>query len=429
MKKLTIIVALMMIMSMFSACALPFFDFYKSMHSSNDDLSNKNASEETDDKFKPNDSESNEHIETQKDNGETIRWILALSAFQMYHNDWDYTVFGGGQIETTPEELRSLLKDAWNIYDRASAIENMEWMILEGAKPDFLYYMDTLSLYNLSTADKSKLESELNKLIDDKEAIPYYADAFLDYLKYGRHSIDAWDYCRAVAMLQWCIYVGYYTEDEALEQAFAIAEVVQKQYKSWDEYMESYFRGYEFVYHKSSNERRELLAELKSGADNPFDVDWNTPLVKSWQETKLPESDKFIVTDEASYTIPDNWVISFWNSDDIAKAYCKYGTHTDRFPNTLFIEFHETEYSLDERTLFYMDLMDIFSEYDTKKVITSKTENNYIMYEITISSYYKQFYILDDYRCCCISVEHYSGGSEAEDAARYLANSVVWRYE
>lgn len=46
--------------------------------------------------------------------------------------------------------------------------------------------------------------------------------------------------------------------------------------------MESYFAGYEYWSEESGDERRNIYENLKSSSDNPFLLDWNTALEKSW---------------------------------------------------------------------------------------------------------------------------------------------------
>ena len=61
-----------------------------------------------------------------------------------------------------------------------------------------------------------------------------------------------------------------------------VAEIIQSSFDSWDDYMESYFIGYEYWADESSAERRELYEQIKSAGDSPFSVDFNTTLEKDW---------------------------------------------------------------------------------------------------------------------------------------------------
>ena len=65
-------------------------------------------------------------------------------------------------------------------------------------------------------------------------------------------------------------------------RTLTLAETVQTTFDSWDSFKESYFSGYEYWSEESGDERREIYENLKSSPDNPFVLDWNTPLEKTW---------------------------------------------------------------------------------------------------------------------------------------------------
>ena len=46
--------------------------------------------------------------------------------------------------------------------------------------------------------------------------------------------------------------------------------------------MDSYLRGYEYWAEESSSERRKIYEDLKKRSDNPYSVDYNTVLEKTW---------------------------------------------------------------------------------------------------------------------------------------------------
>jgi hypothetical protein len=117
--------------------------------------------------------------------------------------------------------------------------------------------------------------------ISDEEA-DFYVTFFAMYEQYGAEAIDAWDYCRALNLMGFFYLAGYYTETEALDGSLEIAKTLQGKFDSWDALVESYLRGYEYWAEESSDERREIYEDLKKRDDNPYSVDYNTELVKSW---------------------------------------------------------------------------------------------------------------------------------------------------
>ena len=46
--------------------------------------------------------------------------------------------------------------------------------------------------------------------------------------------------------------------------------------------MDSYLRGYEYWNGESSDERRSVYEDIKTREDNPYAVDYNLALTKTW---------------------------------------------------------------------------------------------------------------------------------------------------
>lgn len=116
----------------------------------------------------------------------------------------------------------------------------------------------------------------------DVEEAESYAAGLAFYEQYGENAIAAWDYSRAMSLLGYYYLAGYYTEEEALDKAFEVAQTIQGTFDSWDGFMESYFEGYEYWAGESSDERRGIYEEIKAASDNPYSIDWNLTLEKSW---------------------------------------------------------------------------------------------------------------------------------------------------
>ena len=74
----------------------------------------------------------------------------------------------------------------------------------------------------------------------------------------------------------------YYTEEEALDQALETAKKIQETFSSWDEFVEDYLEGYEERSGDTSGERREIYENLKDSQWNPYEIEWNLKLKKSW---------------------------------------------------------------------------------------------------------------------------------------------------
>lgn len=215
---------------------------------------------------------------------DTIRWFNAAYAVLTHANGWDYTMYGGMPANDSSMQLQvSLLEEWWGVTDRTSADETLEWLVSEGHNSDFLTDMnDFIELGIGDIAAENRADFLLENYELTEEQAQNYADCYTFYEANPEQAILGWDYSRAMSVLANCYLAGFYTETEALDQALAVAGKIQETFGSWEEFMESYFVGYEYWAEESSDERRALYEELKAASDNPYAVDFNLTLEKSW---------------------------------------------------------------------------------------------------------------------------------------------------
>ena len=215
---------------------------------------------------------------------DTIRWFNTTCAILTSSNGWDYNIFGGmpANEESKQTEIQ-LLEEWWEVTDRQSADETMNWLLTEGHRADFV---DTMEYYaengvaDIAAADRAAWLYE-NFEMTEEEGVEI-AEWYNLYEEQGENAIAAWDYSRAMSLLGYYFLAGYYTEAEALDKSLEVATTIQGAWGSWDEFMEGYFKGYEWWSAESSDERRALYEELKAADDNPYAIDWNLSLEKSW---------------------------------------------------------------------------------------------------------------------------------------------------
>lgn len=214
---------------------------------------------------------------------DTVQWFNATYAILTYANGQDYNLFGGAEPSSIMEmQYQSLLDNSWEVTDRASADETLDWILTEGHRDDFMITGELLSQV-VEECGEEELENYLMQEFDEsQEEAQLDAATYEMYKEYGETAIDGWDYCRALSLLSFYYMAGYYTKEEALDKSLEIAETVQPLFGSWDELIDSYLRGYEYWAEEDSSERREIYEELLAADDNPFRVDYNITLEKTW---------------------------------------------------------------------------------------------------------------------------------------------------
>ena len=216
---------------------------------------------------------------------DTVQWFNASYAILTEINGNDYNVFGGGTPNAVSEAMyQAMLDSSWGVTDRESADETLDWILTEGHRVGFAdegkFYTEQEVLEGLSKEEMVQLlEEELEYSEEDAQ---YIAMVYEMYTEYGDSAIDAWDYCRALSLMSFYYMAGYYTKEEALDKSLEIAQILQPMYDSWDELVDGYLRGYEYWAEEDSAERREIYEELLEADDNPFRVDYNTTLEKTW---------------------------------------------------------------------------------------------------------------------------------------------------
>lgn len=215
---------------------------------------------------------------------DTLRWCSAAYAILTEINGRDYTTFETVPItEVTKEMQQQSLEEWWDVTDRESADENLEWIMTEGHRTGFVEQVRFLEECGINEVEPDmRAKFVYDNFEVTMEEASYYENAYNMYEVYGEHAIDAWDYCRALSLMNFYYVAGYYSEEEAKDKSFEIALELQPLYSSWDELIDSYLRGYEYWAEESSDERRAIYEELQERDDNPYAVVYDTVLEKTW---------------------------------------------------------------------------------------------------------------------------------------------------
>ncbi len=125
--------------------------------------------------------------------------------------------------------------------------------------------------------DDEEYDEELDEDDEDFDDDEEYDDECED----DEYKADttAFDYACACNMCGRMFIAGYLTREEAMKYAAEAARKIQERYSSWAEYFQAYIMGAA----SGSNERDVVpfaaaFQKVVSMPDNPFMLDWNTPL-------------------------------------------------------------------------------------------------------------------------------------------------------
>lgn len=215
---------------------------------------------------------------------ETVQWFNTVNALIIEENDWYHEIFAGLPVnEETMIAGQDMMSQSWNVTDRVTADENWQWIMEEGNRKEYLEDMQTLADWGLAEIPSDERSTFLwtDCEMEFMEA-SFWADMYNLYEEKGAIAINGWDYCCAMEFIQGCYLAGYYTETEALDMALEVGQLIQGQFTSWDDLMESYMNGYRYWADEDSYEYQILYQELKARSDGPYAVEFYTTLEKTW---------------------------------------------------------------------------------------------------------------------------------------------------
>ena len=202
---------------------------------------------------------------------------------------WFNITLGGGMKpgRTAKASAMVSLEESWDVTDKASADETIQWLIDEGGHravfAEEMLYLEELEITKMSDEEILEIMTDVFEM-SSEEATPYLA-AIKIYQKGGEKAIDAWDYCRAMSLLGWYYLAEYYTLEETLAKSLELGQAMQGMYSSWDEMVESYLDGYSYWAEEDPEDpesytaqRRKIYEELKAAENSCFHVAWDTEL-------------------------------------------------------------------------------------------------------------------------------------------------------
>lgn len=229
---------------------------------------------------------------------ETVLWFNASYACLTYANGWNWRWVGGQEpTEDNARMAQYLLYSSWNVTDRESGIKTVNNLLEGGHRAKCRECMDDLEEWGLMDLKEARFAEEMTKIINGERTDINLGDVPGRYvLAYYMHHegidpeyIAAWDLCRVNQLYADFYLCGFMDYEEAMDASLENSRRLQKMYDSWDEMMEAYMLGYQFwqgdleiAEDSPTKERRSYYEMLKKSGDNPYELDWDMKLKKSW---------------------------------------------------------------------------------------------------------------------------------------------------
>lgn len=221
---------------------------------------------------------------------ETVLWFNGTYAALTYSNGWDWHLVGG--VELTEDNIdltKALLYYDWSVIDRESALVTADILMTEGHRGKCQECMDELEEWGLLELNQEEFVDKLLEIEPEGNLGRYILtyDMYLNGIE--PEYIAAFDLCR-VNQLYAAYYVcGFMDYEEAMDASLENSLILQKMYGSWEEMMDAYMLGFQFwkgdleiTDDSPTIERYHYYMTLHSLEDNPYNMDWNMELKKSW---------------------------------------------------------------------------------------------------------------------------------------------------
>ncbi len=226
----------------------------------------------------------------------TVQWFNGTYGVMLLQNNMDYTLIGGGTPDKNAESVQRLLSRDWGVDDRASAIDNIYWLLESGHRESYeqtVAEFEYLGLFEipleeyLTVFEEVALESE----IDFEEIRAYFTNIYNAHELCGDAGVKAWDYGRVMQMCGSYYVAGYFTLEESMDISLAMAELLRYEYASWEEYMNSYLCGYDYWRAEDPQEqgtgsywRHYYYNEMMKEEDCPYTkYAWDMEFVVNWR--------------------------------------------------------------------------------------------------------------------------------------------------
>lgn len=188
------------------------------------------------------------------------------------------------------EESRMVFANQWDVTDRESALDVLDWLKNSGHRQIYnnnRKLMERCAWYEMEDKIKSNVpqmldaqsEEEAEELIykslsfyfNMKQASRIYQDENAFSSQYPE-TISAWDYGRLVNVACWSVDCGYIDEDEAWNYIEFAYQEVKKTYKTWAEFANSYLFGRHVwnIDDIGNDPMKDVVNELLSNEESPW---------------------------------------------------------------------------------------------------------------------------------------------------------------
>lgn len=201
-------------------------------------------------------------------NAEQLR-LLAFGAPLLVYND-EYVDTIDSEIDTNI--IRTQLKNWWEVTDRDSTLEIVEWLLNEGHHAEADEALEVLHEKGLENIPEEEYDDEESKMEDVCLIVQDMLENGYCTEKNIPQTAIAWDLVRVVNVGRWAYLCGYIAEGEMWQIMQQGVEVAKQHFSSWVEYGRSFVLG-RGVWHGDPDDSEtayEIVSVLLKQEESPW---------------------------------------------------------------------------------------------------------------------------------------------------------------
>lgn len=193
-------------------------------------------------------------------------WCLGLSAILTQVNGQRHDVL----LHSDAETFARVLSGWWDIVDRTTYFENVQWLVEQGQRQVFnsLFRAQMLVPEHEWRLGAETLRQQDTKQYQREMLVRHYRSVI------GSGGIAAWDFGRVTSLARMAATCGYISEREAWDEIYKQANAVQKVFSNWFEYGHSYLIGRQFAMGNLDDEKGKstiaITQRLLTTDDSPW---------------------------------------------------------------------------------------------------------------------------------------------------------------
>lgn len=166
--------------------------------------------------------------------------LLAFGAPLCVYDD-DYV--DSLESTTDTETLKAMLKEWWDVTDKKTVLETIDWLLNEGQHADADVALAEIKKRGLDAITEEEKGDEDSKICDVFTIAEFLTDVNESTVEELPVTVLGWDLVRAVNVARWAYLCDYINESEMWKEIEAAVDIAKKTFNSWEEYGLSFAVG------------------------------------------------------------------------------------------------------------------------------------------------------------------------------------------